>query len=232
MSERASYFDFMPELEYEQTSSPNLTHGWFPFVPDGSLGVDPSVQTWESIDLDLFDESGGCDRPPAQSATSTDSDNGVIPRSKITRRRAQNRASQRALRERKERHVKGLEHQLTTINEKHQDLIRSYTKQTDHVTKLHHRITELQAEIKAFKSYSQQRLPSRGATTEPLLPERFDAFSVTRGWDPMLYDANEVEFDLSQPITGSAKPPTTTATATATTTPVTLPEFEDLLHLP
>src|SRR5258708_33057856 len=42
------------------------------------------------------------------------------------RRRAQNRASQRAFRERKEKHVKGLEHQLEDLHEKHQDLLQSF----------------------------------------------------------------------------------------------------------
>lgn len=70
------------------------------------------------------------------------------------RRRAQNRASQRAFRERKERHVKGLEHQLELLNEKHQDLLCTYNKQSEGVAKLNRRIAQLTADLKALKASS------------------------------------------------------------------------------
>ncbi|KAL8947062.1 MAG: hypothetical protein Q9222_006621, partial [Ikaeria aurantiellina] len=43
------------------------------------------------------------------------------------RRRAQNRASQRAFRERKEKHVQHLEHELETLEAKHRELQKSHS---------------------------------------------------------------------------------------------------------
>lgn len=69
------------------------------------------------------------------------------------RRRAQNRASQRAFRERKDRHLKGLEYQLENLGEKHHDLMQSYMKQSESVMKLNSRLAELRGQIGAIKSH-------------------------------------------------------------------------------
>jgi bZIP transcription factor len=45
------------------------------------------------------------------------------------RRRAQNRASQRAFRERKERHVKSLEQQLEDLHQQYEELLQAYDQQ-------------------------------------------------------------------------------------------------------
>jgi hypothetical protein len=45
------------------------------------------------------------------------------------RRRAQNRASQRAFRERKERHVKNLEQQLEDLHQQYEELLQAYDQQ-------------------------------------------------------------------------------------------------------
>jgi bZIP transcription factor len=45
------------------------------------------------------------------------------------RRRAQNRASQRAFRERKERHVKSLEQQLEDLHQQYEELLHAYEQQ-------------------------------------------------------------------------------------------------------
>jgi AP-1-like transcription factor len=115
------------------------------------------------------------------------------------RRRAQNRASQRAFRERKEKHVKGLEHQLEDLHEKHQDLLQSYTRQADEVTKLNDRIAELNAELQALQTCADQSF------SELLTPDKFEKFDAFSGPDlfysgPECYfDKNAVEFnaDLS-----------------------------------
>jgi predicted nuclease with TOPRIM domain len=86
------------------------------------------------------------------------------------RRRAQNRASQRAFRERKEKHVKGLEHQLEDLHEKHQDLLQSYARQTDEVSKLNNRISELDAELTTLRSCHDR------SYDDMLMPDRFDKF--------------------------------------------------------
>jgi AP-1-like transcription factor len=53
------------------------------------------------------------------------------------RRRAQNRASQRAYRERRERHVKSLEEKLEVINSQHEELSKEYAQlRIEHMTEL------------------------------------------------------------------------------------------------
>ncbi|KAI1617074.1 hypothetical protein EDD37DRAFT_645135 [Exophiala viscosa] len=66
---------------------------------------------------------------------------------KIERRREQNRSSQRAYRERKERHQKELEEQILQWQQKHQKLSHSYSQQTEEVTRLQAQIEQLSGEI-------------------------------------------------------------------------------------
>jgi hypothetical protein len=68
------------------------------------------------------------------------------------RRRAQNRASQRAFRERKERHVKGLESQLELLHEKHQDLLCSYNRQAEGIEKLNSKIAKLTGDLSRLRT--------------------------------------------------------------------------------
>ncbi|OAL33404.1 hypothetical protein AYO20_07260 [Fonsecaea nubica] len=71
---------------------------------------------------------------------------------KIERRREQNRSSQRAYRERKERHQKELEEQITQWQQKHQMLSRSYSQQTEEVARLKAQIEQLNSEITQLQS--------------------------------------------------------------------------------
>jgi len=107
------------------------------------------------------------------------------------RRRAQNRASQRAFRERKEKHVKGLERQLEDLHEKHQDLLQSYTRQADEVSKLNGRISELTAELTALRSGPDQSF------SEMLMPDKFDKFDKFDAFSAhdVLYNGSEGYFD-------------------------------------
>ncbi|KAK5047629.1 hypothetical protein LTR84_006294 [Exophiala bonariae] len=66
---------------------------------------------------------------------------------KIERRREQNRSSQRAYRERKDRHQKELEEQITQWQQKHQLLTRSYSEQSSEVARLKTQIEQLNNEI-------------------------------------------------------------------------------------
>lgn len=104
------------------------------------------------------------------------------------RRRAQNRASQRAFRERKEKHVKGLEHQLEELHEKHQDLLQSYSKQVDEVSRLNARIAHLSAELSAMQHCQHPTI------NEVALPERFDKFDAFSSTD-LIYQASDGFFD-------------------------------------
>lgn len=84
------------------------------------------------------------------------------------RRRAQNRASQRAFRERKERHVKNLEQQLEDLHGRYEELLRSYDQQKDEVLSLKVELKELhskteslqQCETSTLEIASKRRAPS------------------------------------------------------------------------
>jgi len=117
-------------------------------------------------------------------STSSSKDKEALPNMHL-RRRAQNRASQRAFRERKERHVKGLEHQLEDLHSKHQDLVQSYTRKADEVSKLNARISELNSEIEALRTSSDLSF------SDFLTPNKFDAVP---GSD-MYYSGPECYFD-------------------------------------
>lgn len=70
------------------------------------------------------------------------------------RRRAQNRASQRAFRERKEKHMRSLKLMLNNLGEKHRTLLESYSQQSEVAMKLRTRVAELDAETKALSRAS------------------------------------------------------------------------------
>lgn len=109
------------------------------------------------------------------------------------RRRAQNRASQRAFRERKEKHVKGLEHQLEDLHSKHQDLLHSYTRQADEVAKLNSRIAELNSELQTLQSCSSSTADQ--SFSELLTPDKFEKFDAFSGGPDLFYNGPECYFD-------------------------------------
>jgi len=211
-------FEATPELD-SSTSSPDSRNDLFRFSE-----FDLTSQTWEAADFDLFNSSEDYERPLAGQATRANSIDSkgspTTPNSKV-RRRAQNRASQRAFRERKEKHVKGLETQLEALNERHQDLLVSYTKQADNIVRLSSHIAQLQAQIKTFKVSHEQK-PLTGGNGPALLPATFDAFVFPGTPGVMLYDGDEVNFDENEPDDPIAKPGPDDS----------LPLFEDLLALP
>ncbi|KAL9128339.1 MAG: hypothetical protein Q9217_002969 [Psora testacea] len=68
------------------------------------------------------------------------------------RRRAQNRASQRAFRERKERHVQHLEHELEVLETKHHNLEKSYSEVEGAHAKLKREVEGLREELGRLKA--------------------------------------------------------------------------------
>jgi hypothetical protein len=66
------------------------------------------------------------------------------------RRRAQNRASQRAFRERKERHVKTLEQQLEDVHRQYEELLRAYDWQKEEIFNLRAQVQDLRSENEIF----------------------------------------------------------------------------------
>lgn len=88
------------------------------------------------------------------------------------RRRAQNRASQRAFRERKEKHVQHLEHELEELETKHQNLSRSYSDLDSTHAKLKQEVKQLRRELESVKSSRE------GSVSENAQPNSFfDPFS-------------------------------------------------------
>ncbi|KAK5192787.1 hypothetical protein LTR99_010336 [Exophiala xenobiotica] len=217
-----SYFDYKLPSD-SSSSSPDSLNNALQFGNTAPEGFDPTSQTWDSVDFDLFETFADYSQFTTQAEQQTPFDSpkgGSVPLSKA-RRRAQNRASQRAFRERKERHVKGLEYQLETLNEKHQDLMASYSKQASSVAQLYRRITELQAQIKAVKTANDQSLPPH-ASNSKLLPDSFDAFAFGGNPGPMLYSGEDFGLEESGPDTFKSKSAESES----------LPLFEDLLRIP
>lgn len=217
-------FEATPELD-SSTSSPDSRNELFKYGELGFSEFDLTSQTWEAADFDLFHSSEDYERPlagQATRATSIDSkESSSIPNSKV-RRRAQNRASQRAFRERKEKHVKGLETQLEALNERHQDLLVSYTKQADNIARLSGHLAQLQSQIKTCKISHGQKPQQPNGNGQALLAATFDAFVFPGTPGVMLYDGDGVNFEESECDDQIAKPGPDD----------NLPLFEDLLSLP
>lgn len=96
----------------------------------------------------------------------------------LQRRRAQNRASQRAFRERKEKHVQRLEQQLEDLETKHRELTKSYTDLDSTHDKLQREAKQLREELDLFKSSKEHSLMG---IMEPTL---FDPFTTDGLFDP------------------------------------------------
>lgn len=80
-----------------------------------------------------------------------------------------------------------MEHQLEDLHEKHQDLLQSYTRQADEVTKLNNRISELTTELNALRTCQDQSFSE-------LLTEKFDKFDAFSAHD-MVYNGPGCYFD-------------------------------------
>ncbi|PGH00967.1 hypothetical protein GX51_05516 [Blastomyces parvus] len=112
------------------------------------------------------------------------------------RRRAQNRASQRAFRERKERHLKSLEGKLQDLHSKHQNLIQSYHQRTEEVQHLNTRIRQLSVELDLLRSATD------GTIDDILTPDRFDIvpFSMSSSGPQYYFDKEALKANGDQEI--------------------------------
>ncbi|CAL3972705.1 hypothetical protein PZA11_004245 [Diplocarpon coronariae] len=100
-----------------------------------------------------------------------------------SRRRAQNRASQRAFRDRKEKHMKELQHRLGELEARHSDLSRSYES--------------LQVEYSRVKQQLDRMLKDndrREGLTRVCQPKEWED-SKGEIIDPLLFDASDFYFD-------------------------------------
>ena len=98
------------------------------------------------------------------------------------RRRAQNRASQRAFRERKEKHVHHLEHELEELESKHQHLSQSYTD-------LDSRHAEAQNELAQLRNELTQLRSSREGSIVGVTSQSIKREDTTNFFDPFATDA-------------------------------------------
>ncbi|CRG92634.1 hypothetical protein PISL3812_09697 [Talaromyces islandicus] len=69
----------------------------------------------------------------------------------LQRRRAQNRASQRAFRERKEKHIKTLEAQLSSLETEHSKLLHCHHEQRRMLDRMKAHVQELTEEIETLR---------------------------------------------------------------------------------
>jgi len=103
-----------------------------------------------------------------------------------SRRRAQNRASQRAFRDRKEKHVKELEHRLQDLEEKHSNLSQS------HATLQHEYESAKKQLARVLQENESLRDPTSNATTHLLTPD--GSFDPGKGdiagllYEPFFFD--------------------------------------------
>lgn len=91
------------------------------------------------------------DRRRRRSNTNNTQDKETVSNMRI-RRRAQNRASQRAFRERKEKHVQHLEAELSELENKHRTLAKSYTDLDSTHALLKREVKQLKSELDSVKS--------------------------------------------------------------------------------
>ena len=90
------------------------------------------------------------------------------------RRRAQNRASQRAYRERQRRHAESLREQVCEMQKVHDELFRSYSQKEEEVSELHEKIHDLEHEIRMLNASSPASLSSQTSASIQLEPVVFD----------------------------------------------------------
>ncbi|KEF61285.1 uncharacterized protein A1O9_02850 [Exophiala aquamarina CBS 119918] len=166
--------DNLPELVSSSSSSSQSADQLFDYANANTDVYQATDQNWAPLDLDNLLDFAGDELQVLEPGSTSASPDGEKEEQQTTklRRRAQNRASQRAFRERKDRHLKGLEYQLEHLSSKHQDLMQSYMKQSEGVVKLNSRLTELRTQVKALKTH--QRLMSSAHAATGTAPGRSD----------------------------------------------------------
>lgn len=109
-----------------------------------------------------FSTSSGSQSPPASFSPypSGDSQNNKYVKSLQERRREQNRISQRAFRDRKDKLLKTLETEIAQWQAKHKRLCENYSSQSADVRRLNARIEELTSKIAALQTVLSARSPT------------------------------------------------------------------------
>ena len=107
--------------------------------------------------------------------STTNQDKETVSNMRI-RRRAQNRASQRAFRERKEKHVQHLEAELSELESKHRSLAKSYTDLDSTHAHLKREVKQLQSELESVKS-SREGSVNGNESSQPQSTNFFNPFT-------------------------------------------------------
>ncbi|ETI26496.1 hypothetical protein G647_03273 [Cladophialophora carrionii CBS 160.54] len=196
----------------------------------GSFSHAVSLGGSVSAEGSIFDDVVTSPADLPVTSTSTDSDRSAESHTKM-RRRAQNRASQRAFRERKERHLRSLKATLETIGDKHRKLLESYSQQSEAVMKLKGRIAELNAQIAAFSTQADREpdsLEPGQHTGGQAGFDQFDAFSFSFSLKPS--SNPHTMFGETQNVSRNLEPIRVNMLQLPACE--NLPGFEDLLNLP
>ncbi|KAK0515933.1 hypothetical protein JMJ35_001967 [Cladonia borealis] len=137
--------------------------------------VDSQPQIINSIEFTDLTRPQMEDRRRRRSHTTQDKES--ISNMRI-RRRAQNRASQRAFRERKEKHVQHLEHELEELESKHRTLEKSYTDLDSTHAQLKQEVKQLRSELESVKSSREGSIsePSTQSSSQYFDPFASDGF--------------------------------------------------------
>jgi AP-1-like transcription factor len=108
------------------------------------------------------------------------------------RRRAQNRASQRAFRERKRHHAESLQQQVREMQKTHEELLRSFKRKEDEVSELQDKILDLENKIRLLNAPSPSSQSSHTSASFQFEPVVFDEpyetwsaaqYQIPIGWD-------------------------------------------------
>ncbi|KAI9873249.1 MAG: hypothetical protein M1830_000622 [Pleopsidium flavum] len=167
-----------PSLNYNQTI-PDLIA--LPYDLYSYLG-DPNAYLLgeqAGIEVDLTGSTSSDDRDPRRRRSALVKEKETISNMQM-RRRAQNRASQRAFRDRKEKHLKDLEHTLEDLGSKHQTLVQSYSNLSVINGQLNEEVEKLTAENENLRSSRDSSILSTLLT-----PKDCDGFSGSETFFPV-----------------------------------------------
>jgi AP-1-like factor len=164
-----------PTFPYQYPSTDGLT-------PIGMIPVELDIEgIYEDHDRRRR-KSGGSDK--------------VVASHVHSRRRAQNRASQRAFRDRKEKHMKELEARLTELEGRHSELSRSYETLQVEYSSVKQELERQRRENEKLESSSGGSATPTRASTKPFHPnERIWEQSKEEMMDPLLFDVSAFCYD-------------------------------------
>jgi uncharacterized coiled-coil protein SlyX len=144
-----NYYNTILELQLARTND-----------PFAGMGAQSTASSRGSISSSVGSRTPPLSKVPSRKQSTSSRATNESNAAKEERRREQNRASQRAYRDRKEKQLKALEVQIAQWQAKHQGLCSSYTKQTSEVRRLKAQIEELTNKIITVQTKLLAQSPS------------------------------------------------------------------------